>query len=79
MPADGEGSSSKELVNGRAIREDATIGGGGGGKGKEVEGARQQTTTQAATAKEELPETDEFGLPIRPSRRRVYEQEEDGE
>ena len=77
MPADGEGSSSKELVNGRASREDATV--GGGGKGKEVEDARQQTTTQAASVKEELPETDEFGLPIRPSRRRVYEQEEDGE
>jgi hypothetical protein len=44
-----------------------------------VEDARKQTTTQAAAAKEELPEADEFGLPIRPSRRRVYEEEEDGE
>jgi hypothetical protein len=79
MPADGE-ESSKELVNGRASGEDAAVGGGSGkGKGKEVEDARQQTTTQAATTKEELPETDEFGLPIRPSRRRVYEQEEDDE
>jgi hypothetical protein len=80
MPADGEGTSSKELVNGRASGEGAVVGGGGrpGGKGKEVEYARQQTTTQVAAVKEELPEADEFGLPIRPSRRRVYEEEEDG-
>jgi len=85
MPGDDDGSSTKELVSGRASGDGAVVGeatGGrsGGRKGKEVEDARQQTTTQAAAAaaKEELPEADEFGLPIRPSRRRVYEQDEDG-
>ena len=81
MPADGEGASSKELNHGRASGEGAVVGRERrqGGKGKEVEDARQQTTTQIAAVKEELPEADEFGLPIRPSRRRVYEEEEDGE
>jgi hypothetical protein len=81
MPADGEGASSKELNHGRASGEGAVVGRERrqGGKGKEVEDARQQTTTQVAAVKEELPEADEFGLPIRPSRRRVYEEEEDGE
>jgi hypothetical protein len=81
MPEDDEGASTKELNNGRAGGEGTAVGAGtGAGKGKEVEDARQQTTTQAAAVapKEELPEADEFGLPIRPSRRRVYEQEEDG-
>jgi hypothetical protein len=79
MPADGEGVSSKELVNGHESGEGAAVGGGArSGKGKETADARQQTTTQAAATEEELPEADEFGLPIRPARRRVYEEEEDG-
>lgn len=80
MPADGEGALSKESVNGREGGEGVVVGGGGRaeGKGKEVEeDARPQNKTQAV-AKDEPPEADEFGLPIRPSRRRVYEEEEDG-
>jgi hypothetical protein len=79
MPADGEEAPSKELVNGHESGKGAAVGGGARGeKGKETADARQQTTTQAPAAKEELPEADEFGLPIRPARRRAYEEEEDG-
>lgn len=40
------------------------------------DGGRAQTQTQTQK-KEEPPEADEFGLPIRPARRRVYEDEEE--